>query len=96
MSAVFQLFIITGMLLTYCISYTEDFLIVSCFCGAAPVVFGILMFFMPESPLFYMIKDKEDAARKAMLFFRGKDFDIEPEIKDFKVRYLVQCFVLVS
>lgn len=40
---------------------------------------------MPESPLFYMAKDNEEAAKKSMRFFRGSEYDIDPEISAFKV-----------
>lgn len=48
-----------------------------------------MMVFMPESPLFYLTKNKEEEARKSMRFFRGPDFDIEPEMEVFKVSWHV-------
>ena len=85
MGGFFQLFILIGMLLTYCVSYTKSALIVSTFCCMVPVIFGILMIFIPKISLYYIIKNEEYAARKVTIFFRGKDFDIKPEINDFKV-----------
>jgi uncharacterized membrane protein len=80
------LLLVIGILYAYCTGFTQDVAAISSLCCIAPVVFGVVMAFMPESPLFYLTKNKEEAARKSMRFFRGPDFDIEPEIKAFQVR----------
>ncbi|KAG5335394.1 TRE12 protein, partial [Acromyrmex charruanus] len=80
----FQLLLVTGILYVYLTGFTENVMAISSLCCIIPVLFGVIMFFIPESPLFYMIKDKEEEARKSMRFFRGPDFDIEPEISAFK------------
>lgn len=43
------------------------------------------MAFIPESPLFYLMKNNEESARRVLRFFRGKDIDIESEMIDLKV-----------
>lgn len=75
-----------GILYVYCTGFTRDVVAISTLCCIAPIVFGIAMATVPESPLFYLTKNKEEDARKSMRFFRGPDFDIEPEIEAFKVR----------
>ncbi|KAL6422859.1 hypothetical protein ACFW04_010412 [Cataglyphis niger] len=80
----FQLLLVLGILYTYCTGFTGDVVAISSLCCIAPIVFGVVMIFMPESPLFYMTKNKEEQARKSMRFFRGPDFDIEPEMDAFK------------
>ncbi|XP_020288974.1 facilitated trehalose transporter Tret1-2 homolog isoform X2 [Pseudomyrmex gracilis] len=80
----FQLLLLVGILYVYCAGFTRDVIAISGLCAVAPVVFGVMMIFVPESPLFYFAKDKEEAARKSMRFFRGLDFDVEPEIEAFK------------
>ncbi|XP_067212062.1 facilitated trehalose transporter Tret1-2 homolog isoform X2 [Linepithema humile] len=80
----FQLLLVIGILYAYCTGFTQDVAAISSLCCIAPVVFGVAMAFVPESPLFYLTKNKEEAARKSMRFFRGPDFDIEPEIEAFQ------------
>lgn len=48
-----------------------------------------MMMFMPESPMFYMVKRNEEAAKKSMRFFRGPDYEkIDDELALFKVSVL--------
>ena len=84
----FQLLLVVGILCAYCSGFSENAVTISIICGVAPILFAVIMIFMPESPLFYILKDKEESARKVLRYFRGEDFDIQPEIRDFKV-----CFV---
>ncbi|EDV36754.1 uncharacterized protein Dana_GF13115, isoform A [Drosophila ananassae] len=52
------------------------------FFGAALLIpYFILMFFMPESPRWYVGRGREDNARKSLIWLRGKDADVEPELK---------------
>ncbi|XP_011863616.1 PREDICTED: facilitated trehalose transporter Tret1-2 homolog [Vollenhovia emeryi] len=80
----FQLLLVIGILYVYCTGFTRNVVAISSLCCIAPIVFGVTMVFMPESPLFYLTKNKEELARKSMRFFRGPDFDIEPEMNAFK------------
>ena len=64
-------------------------MLISIMNGATPIVFGIILFFMPESPLYYIIKEKEDLAVKTLQKFRGKDFNVGPEIQEFKVGFSI-------
>ncbi|XP_043642871.1 facilitated trehalose transporter Tret1-2 homolog [Drosophila teissieri] len=53
------------------------------FLGAAlPVPFLILMFLIPETPRWYVSRGREERARKALSWLRGKEADVEPELKD--------------
>uniref|UniRef100_A0A336LSW6 Facilitated trehalose transporter Tret1 n=1 Tax=Culicoides sonorensis TaxID=179676 RepID=A0A336LSW6_CULSO len=52
------------------------------FLGAAlPIPFLILMFIIPETPRWYVSKGKEPQARKALQWLRGKQANVEPELK---------------
>ena len=43
-----------------------------------------MMFFMPESPYYLLLRGREDDARKALQWLRGKDYDVEPEMEEMK------------
>ncbi|XP_022914749.1 facilitated trehalose transporter Tret1-2 homolog isoform X3 [Onthophagus taurus] len=49
---------------------------------ALPVPFLILMFFIPETPRWYVSKDKVEDARKALQYLRGREADVQKELDD--------------
>lgn len=49
--------------------------------GTLPVPFLILMVLIPETPRWYISKGKQEPARKALQWLRGKAADVEPELK---------------
>lgn len=52
------------------------------FLGATlPVPFLLLMFFIPETPRWYVSRGRDDRARKALQWLRGKKADVDPELK---------------
>lgn len=52
------------------------------FLGAAlPVPFLLLMFLIPETPRWYVSRGRDDRARKALQWLRGKKADVDPELK---------------
>ena len=90
----FHVLTLIEMIFAYCNGYMKNVVIISILCGIVPILFGISIIFLPETSLFYLMKDNEVAARKSMIYFRGKNFDVEPEINDFKVH--LQTFILSS
>lgn len=80
----FQLLLVIGILYVYCTGFIGDIVWISSLCAVGPVAFAAIMIFMPESPLFHLTRGNEDQARKSMRYFRGPDYDIEPEICEFK------------
>uniref|UniRef100_A0A1B0FLN5 Major facilitator superfamily (MFS) profile domain-containing protein n=1 Tax=Glossina morsitans morsitans TaxID=37546 RepID=A0A1B0FLN5_GLOMM len=52
------------------------------FLGAVlPVPFLILMFLIPETPRWYVSRKMEENARNALVWLRGKEADVDPELK---------------
>lgn len=49
--------------------------------GALPIPFLLLMLIIPETPRWYVSRGKDEAARKALQWLRGKQADVEPELK---------------
>lgn len=49
--------------------------------GSLPIPFLISMLLIPETPRWYVSRGKEDRARKALQWLRGKKADVEPELK---------------
>lgn len=51
------------------------------FGGVLPIPFLILMVMIPETPRWHVGHGSEDKARKALQWLRGKQADVEPELK---------------
>lgn len=49
--------------------------------GTLPVPFLLLMFLIPETPRWYVSRGREEHARKALQWLRGREADVEPELK---------------
>lgn len=49
--------------------------------GTLPVPFLISMLLIPETPRWYVSRGKDERARKALQWLRGKQADVEPELK---------------
>lgn len=82
LGAMFQLMICTGIMISYALGETGDLKALGLPAALPPLILVLLIFFMHDSPVFLLKKGREDKARKAMRFFRGKNYDIEPEMKD--------------
>ncbi|CAL4131881.1 unnamed protein product, partial [Meganyctiphanes norvegica] len=73
-----------GMLLTYCLGYLpltwrEMALILGCLSTIIPFIF---LLFLPDSPRYLAFRQETDKARKSLQTFRGKNFDVDPELQD--------------
>lgn len=49
--------------------------------GTLPIPFLLLMLIIPETPRWYVSRGRDEQARKALQWLRGKQADVEPELK---------------
>ncbi|GLH04114.1 Facilitated trehalose transporter Tret1 [Gryllus bimaculatus] len=78
----FQLMVTFGILFDYILGAAKvDVKILTSVCAAIPLVFGILFFTMPETPIQLLKFGKEEEARKSLQKFRGPHYDIDEEIR---------------
>lgn len=80
----FYLMLTTGILYAYAVGSYTSVLIFNITCTIIPVIFGLIFFFMPESPYFLVTKGKFDEARQAIIRLRGKNFDVDGELNHLK------------
>lgn len=80
----FQLFLTIGIGIMQVTGYLFSIFIHTSIAIGLAVVFGIFMFFQPESPLFLLRKEKQEAAEQTLLRLRGKDYDPKEEIAELK------------
>lgn len=72
LGSLMQLFIVGGILYVYAIGPYVSYWVMQYFCLAVPIVFAGLFFLMPESPYWYIGKNRKEEAVKALRFIRGK------------------------
>ncbi|XP_058818975.1 facilitated trehalose transporter Tret1-2 homolog isoform X2 [Topomyia yanbarensis] len=80
----FQLLVTIGILFVYVVGAAVKVQVLSIICGVIPLVFGLIFFFMPESPHYYIEKCRYDDASKSLKWLRGKRYDESAEIEELK------------
>ncbi|CAG4939522.1 unnamed protein product [Parnassius apollo] len=76
----FQLMLTIGILFSYVVgSYTSVF-VFNILCTLIPIIFGIVFFFMPESPNYLVVKGRNDDAKEALIRLRGRNYDVDTEL----------------
>lgn len=76
----FQLMITIGILLAYIFGATIKAMPFTIISSVVPIVFGIIFCFMPESPTYFISKEKTDKAIKSLKWLRGKQYDPTNEL----------------
>jgi SP family facilitated glucose transporter-like MFS transporter 8 len=80
----FQLLIVTGVLFVYLIGPFMRLFWTNIICALIPLVFAAIFFFMPESPVYLVIENRDDDARSVLKWLRGSSYDPQQEIDDLK------------
>ncbi|XP_017866776.1 PREDICTED: facilitated trehalose transporter Tret1-2 homolog [Drosophila arizonae] len=78
----FQLNTVTGMLYGYIIGGYCSLLTINILCAILPLIFAAVHYFMPESPVYFAMKGRENDAIKSLLWLRGADCDIRNELNE--------------
>ncbi|KAI4458610.1 facilitated trehalose transporter tret1-1-like protein [Holotrichia oblita] len=79
-----QLFISGGILFDVIAGKFASIKTYTLCCFAVPLIFGILFVFMPETPIYYLRKNKEDRAKITLKKLRSRDYDINAEMDQLK------------
>ncbi|XP_052750009.1 facilitated trehalose transporter Tret1-2 homolog isoform X2 [Galleria mellonella] len=82
----FQLMITIGILFAYAVGSYTSVLAFNILCTIIPIIFGIIFFFMPESPNYLVVKGQNDAAREALIKLRGSGYDVDTELNGLKLK----------
>ncbi|KAL7731834.1 hypothetical protein ACLKA6_017418 [Drosophila palustris] len=78
----FQLMITIGILFVYGLGAGLNVFWLSIICGLIPIVFGVIFFFMPESPTYLVSKGRSESAVQSIQWLRGKEYDYAPELEE--------------
>ncbi|XP_055605553.1 facilitated trehalose transporter Tret1-2 homolog [Uranotaenia lowii] len=80
----FQQMINLGILYAYGLAALLNTFQLSVLCGLVPVVFGVLFFFMPDSPTHLVLQINERKAVEAIKWLRGPKFDATKEVNEIR------------
>uniref|UniRef100_A0A182MEP6 Facilitated trehalose transporter Tret1 n=1 Tax=Anopheles culicifacies TaxID=139723 RepID=A0A182MEP6_9DIPT len=80
----FQLMVTVGILFVYAVGAGVDVQVLSIICGVIPLAFGVIFFFMPESPYYFVEKGRYSEASSSLKWLRGAQYDEAAEIEDLK------------
>ncbi|KAJ2944156.1 hypothetical protein O0L34_g18127 [Tuta absoluta] len=82
----FQLMITVGILFSYVVGSYSSIFVFNILCTCIPIVFGIIFFFMPESPSFLVMKARNDEAKESLIKLRGIGYDVDGELDNLKFK----------
>jgi len=86
LGTIFQVYVVIGILYSYIIGSVVEYLTFNVLCGTWTIIHVVLTFFIPESPYFFMYKNKDKKANISMMKLRdGNDADIAGELTVIKV-----------
>lgn len=79
----FQLMLTVGILISYILGAAiENMMTLSIISAVVPLIFFAVFFFMPETPVYYLKKGNEEAARKSLIKLRGNQYNVEVELQN--------------
>ncbi|XP_031348940.1 facilitated trehalose transporter Tret1-like isoform X2 [Photinus pyralis] len=80
----FQLLLTVGILFSYIIGFVADIKTYTIIVAILPLVFCVVFFFQPETPVYRMKQKREGDARAALIRLRGKEYDVDAELKEIR------------
>lgn len=81
----FQVLIISGILFVYIIGAITTVFWMNVICSIFPLIFGAFFFFMPESPVYLLSKDRIQEAIDVLIWLRGKNYNPQQELDDLRM-----------
>lgn len=76
--------LINGILFSYIIGAYLSVFSACIVSGLVPIIFAIIFYFMPESPAFLVFKQREQEARQALKWLRGRSYSPSAEIAELR------------
>lgn len=80
----FQLLVNVGILFVYVVGAFTSVFWMSIISAIIPLLFGVIFFLMPESPVYLIIQKRDDEATKSFKWLRGQAYDPKLEIDELK------------
>lgn len=83
----FQLMLTVGILFVYALGSGVNLFTINIICLCIPIVFGAVFFFMPETPLYLVSKNRNEDAIKSLKWLRGADYDYQSELSELQTEH---------
>lgn len=80
----FELLVNAGILFVYLIGPLISVFWMNIVCAMWPLIFGVIFYFMPESPVYLIIENREDEAIASLKWLRGSFYNPQSEIDELK------------
>lgn len=82
-----QLLISIGVLFVYIVGALTSVFWLNIICGICPLIFALLFFLMPESPVYLIMKNREQEAKNAFKWLRDDGYDTECEVEEWRENF---------
>ena len=73
-----------GILFVYIVGAYVTLFWTNIICAIFPIIFGVIFFLMPESPVYFIVGNREEEAVKSYKWLRGTSYDPQSEIDELK------------
>lgn len=84
LGTLFQVFITLGILFDYVLTLFKSYIVVNVACCAVTIFFLVIVFLLPESPVYLMKKNNKPEAEKSLRRLRGPYYDIHVELNELR------------
>lgn len=78
----FQLMVTVGILFMYVVGNFFNIFTFTVLCAAIPLLFGAVFVFMPETPLYYVQKEKPGLAIQSLKWLRGNGYNYIDDLRE--------------
>lgn len=82
-----QLMITAGILFVYVIGHFFSLNTFNVICAILPLIFGAIFIWMPETPYFYVMKNRAENAEKSLKWLRGEQYDFNDELTEIQIEH---------
>ncbi|CAG9823023.1 unnamed protein product [Phaedon cochleariae] len=82
LSSITFVMMLIGVLLIYGLGPFVPYFVPSVIAGVVLLIECVVFYFLPESPYYLMMNNEHEAAKESLKRFRGKDANIEEELKE--------------
>jgi SP family facilitated glucose transporter-like MFS transporter 8 len=96
LASFFQLLIALGILFAYVVGAYFTVFTMNIILGLCPIIFGLIFFFMPESPFYYVTKDRKSDAVNSLIWLRGSSYDSTMEVNEMREQFAQELQAKVS
>lgn len=87
LSSYFQLMVTCGILFVYAVGYFFTIFTYNILCAIIPLIFGLIFAGMPETPHYWIMRNKPENAIKSIKWLRGTDYDYHNDLDEICVEH---------